>query len=92
MQGAFSGNPSNKMQVDTLGLQALTPERLEAGLQSRPGNEMAGLDGRTELLLRLADALSEKKEFFGEDGRPGNMVGKWSLLNMKSEPSFGRWC
>ena len=46
------------------------------GLQSRPGNEIAGLEGRTQLLIRLAGALDEKKEFFGEDGRPGNMLGK----------------
>ena len=36
---------------------------------------MAGLEGRTQLLIRLADALDEKTEFFSEDGRPGNMVG-----------------
>lgn len=47
------------------------------GLQSRPGNEIAGLEGRTELLVRLAGALDEKKEFFGESGRPGNMLGEY---------------
>jgi hypothetical protein len=36
---------------------------------------MAGLEGRTEVLIRLADCLAEKTDFFGEDGRPGNMVG-----------------
>lgn len=46
------------------------------GLQSKPGNEMAGLEGRTELLVRLADALDSNKEFFGENGRPGNMLGE----------------
>lgn len=46
------------------------------GLQSKPGNEMAGLQGRTELLIRLADALDSNKEFFGEGGRPGNMLGE----------------
>jgi hypothetical protein len=38
---------------------------------------MAGLEGRTQLLVRLADALDERKEFWGEDGRPGNMLGKF---------------
>jgi len=71
--GLFSGDPSNRAQVDKVGLQQLTPEKLAAGLQSRPGNEMAGLEGRTELLIRLATAL-ENKEYFGENGRPGNMV------------------
>jgi Protein of unknown function (DUF1688) len=51
-------------------------EKVAAGLQSRPGNQMAGLEGRTELLIRLASALDEKQEYFGGDGRPGNMIGK----------------
>jgi hypothetical protein len=54
----------------------LTAEKLAAGLQSGPGNQMAGLEGRTELLVRLSGALAEKTEFFGTDGRPGNMVGE----------------
>ncbi|RCI11369.1 hypothetical protein L249_7661 [Ophiocordyceps polyrhachis-furcata BCC 54312] len=73
--GLFSGNPDNKTQVDKVGLRSLTVEKLGAGLQSRPGNELAGLEGRTALLIRLADALDEKKDLFGIDGRPGNMIG-----------------
>ncbi|KAL2207855.1 DUF1688 domain-containing protein [Sarocladium strictum] len=72
--GLFSGNPDNRAQVDRIGLRSLTVEKLAAGLQSRPGNEMAGLEGRTQLLIRLADALEEKTDFWGQDGRPGNMV------------------
>ncbi|EQL00603.1 urg3 [Ophiocordyceps sinensis CO18] len=72
--GVFSGNPDNKAQVDKVGLQALTVDKLEAGLQSRPGSRLAGLEGRTELLIRLAGALNDKKDFFGADGRPGNMI------------------
>ncbi|EQB44023.1 hypothetical protein CGLO_17268 [Colletotrichum gloeosporioides Cg-14] len=36
---------------------------------------MAGVEGRTNLLVRLATALTEKREYFGDNGRPGNMVG-----------------
>lgn len=61
--------------MDKDGLRQLTVEKLAQGLQSKPGNEMAGLEGRCELLVRLGQALEEKKEFFGEDGRPGNMLG-----------------
>jgi len=75
-KGLFSGNRNNKYQVDKEGLQQLTVEKLASGLQSRPGNEMAGLEGRAQLLIRLGHALHEKIEFFGEDGRPGNMLGK----------------
>lgn len=73
-EGFFSGNPDNKYQVDKDGLEALTVEKLRDGLQSRPGNELAGLQGRTELLVRLAGALAEKTDYFGRDGRPGNMI------------------
>jgi hypothetical protein len=54
---------------------------LAKGLQSRPGNEVAGLEGRAQLLIRLGDALAEKTEFFGETGRPGNMIGAFCLQN-----------
>jgi hypothetical protein len=77
-QGLFSGDKSNKYQVDKEGLQQLTVERLAEGLQSKPGNEMAGIEGRAQLLMRLGKALAEKTEFFGEDGRPGSMLGKCS--------------
>lgn len=72
--GLFSGNPSNKYQVDRDGLRKLTVEQLAKGLQSRPGNEVAGLEGRAALLINLGDALAEKREFFGDTGRPGNMI------------------
>ncbi|KAI0198433.1 hypothetical protein F4808DRAFT_258132 [Astrocystis sublimbata] len=72
--GLFSGNPDNKYQVDAAGLRTLTVEQLAKGLQSRPGNEVAGLEGRCQLLLRLGDALAEKRDFFGDVGRPGDMI------------------
>ncbi|KAI0110606.1 DUF1688-domain-containing protein [Hypoxylon sp. NC0597] len=72
--GLFSGNPSNKFQVDKEGLRGLTVEQLAKGMQSRPGNEVAGLEGRAQLLIRLGDALAKKTDYFGDDGRPGNMI------------------
>ncbi|KAH7633270.1 hypothetical protein B0T09DRAFT_318634 [Sordaria sp. MPI-SDFR-AT-0083] len=72
--GLFSGNKNNKYQVDKDGLASLTVEKLAQGLQSGPGNEMAGIEGRAHLLIRLGQALEEKTEFFGADGRPGNML------------------
>ncbi|KAK3685190.1 hypothetical protein B0T22DRAFT_212812 [Podospora appendiculata] len=80
--GMFSGDKNNKYQVDKEGLQSLTVEKLAQGLQSKPGNEMAGLEGRAQLLIRLGQALDEKREFFGEAGRPGNM-----LVHILSHPS-----
>ncbi|KAI1103463.1 DUF1688-domain-containing protein [Jackrogersella minutella] len=72
--GLFSGNPNNKFQVDKNGLRDLTVEQLAKGMQSRPGNEIAGLEGRAQLLIRLGNALSDKTELFGDDGRPGNLI------------------
>lgn len=73
----FSGDKANKYQVDKEGLRQLTVEKMAKGLQSREGNEMAGLEGRTQLLIRLADALEGNKDFFGSDSRPGNMLGEF---------------
>ncbi|KAL1873217.1 hypothetical protein Daus18300_004037 [Diaporthe australafricana] len=78
--GMFSGDKASKYQVDKEGLRNLTVEQMAKGLQSKPGNEMAGLQGRTELLIRLADALDSNKEFFGENGRPGNMLAAWESI------------
>lgn len=75
----FSGDPSNKYQVDMIGLSKLTAEQLGKGLQSRPDNEVSGLDGRAQLLIKLGSALEQKKDFFGDNGRPGNMVGEFTV-------------
>lgn len=62
--------------MDKDGLQKLRVEDMAKGLQSREGNVVAGLEGRTQLLVRLGKALAEKTDFFGENGRPGNMMGE----------------
>ncbi|KAI5857489.1 DUF1688-domain-containing protein [Durotheca rogersii] len=72
--GIFSGNQNNKFQVDKDGLAKLTVDQLAKGLQSRPGSEVAGLEGRAQLLIRLGDALSRSPEIFGNEGRPGHIV------------------
>lgn len=65
--------------MDKDGLRNLTVEQLAKGMQSRPGNEVAGIEGRAQLLIRLSNALADKTDFFGTDGRPGNMIGMWLL-------------
>jgi hypothetical protein len=45
------------------------------GLQVTESNPIDGLEGRTSLLLRLAEAL-QNQEVFGLEARPGNMLGK----------------
>lgn len=67
--------------MDKGGLRNLTVEQLAKGMQSQPGNEIAGLEGRANLLIRLGDAL-EKADYFGDDGRPGCMIGMLKSYNM----------
>lgn len=69
--------------MDTQGLRQLTVELMAKGLQSKEGNEMAGLEGRTNLLIRLGDALDGNKEIFGI-GRPGHMLGKFTSLGISA--------
>lgn len=61
-----------------MGLGALTVAKIASGMQADGDNELVGLEGRTELLVKLAEAL-ENTEYFGADGRPGNMIGESSL-------------
>jgi len=36
---------------------------------------MTGIEGRASLLANLSKALRSSTEFFGPEGRPGNMLG-----------------
>lgn len=71
--GLFSSNPEQPCQVDSGGLKRLTVERMAVGLQVTSQNPIEGLEGRTNLLIRLGDALLNR-EIFGNDARPGNML------------------
>jgi hypothetical protein len=37
---------------------------------------MAGIQGRTDMLIRLGEALAAKDDFWGFEGRPGCLIGK----------------
>ncbi len=73
--GIFSSNKTQPHQVDGEGLRTLTVEVMAKGLQISEQNPIAGLEWRTGLLIRLADALNNHA-LFGADARPGNMLGK----------------
>lgn len=57
------------------GLARLTATQIADGLQVTPDNPLVGLEGRASLLTNLAAALRGSPEFFGAEGRPGNLVG-----------------
>jgi hypothetical protein len=76
--GAFSSNPKEPCQVDSAGLRKLDVNVMARGLQVTSSNPIDGLEGRTSLLLRLAQAL-QNQEVFGLEARPGNMLGRQYL-------------
>jgi hypothetical protein len=71
--GLFSSNPEQPCQVDSAGLKRLTSDKIARGLQVNEENPIDGLQGRTNLLIRLGDALLNT-EIFGVETRPGNML------------------
>ncbi|GIK00148.1 hypothetical protein Aspvir_004168 [Aspergillus viridinutans] len=71
--GLFSSDPTEPCQVDGAGLKKITVEVLARGMQHSEHNQLAGLEGRAGLLMRLSEALNNQ-EFFGVDARPGNML------------------
>jgi hypothetical protein len=85
--GTFSSNECQPFQVDAAGLKRITVESLAMRLQVTKSNPMAGLEGRTGLLIRLSEALSNQ-EIFGHDGRPGNMIGE-STCGLGNVPRRG---
>lgn len=81
--GLFSSDEAQPYQVDAKGLSRMTVKSLADGMQvSEDKNPMSGLEGRAGLLMRLSEAL-QNREMFGNDGRPGNMIGE-----QVPDPSF----
>lgn len=62
------------------GLASVTAEKTAAAFQVTESNPMVGLEGRTLLLVNLSKALSSNPEFFGQDARPGNIIGGDTLI------------
>jgi uncharacterized protein DUF1688 len=72
--GHFSSDPSQPLQADAAGLQALTAARLGEAFQVGPDNPLVGLEGRTSLLNALGAALAADPERFG--GRVGGLFDR----------------
>ncbi|KAH7882868.1 hypothetical protein F5I97DRAFT_1831757 [Phlebopus sp. FC_14] len=56
------------------GLAHITVNKVGGAMQVSSSNPMVGLEGRASLLYNLSTALRLNPKFFGEDGRPGNMI------------------
>lgn len=73
VDGRFSSDPENPLQVDADALRALTVEDLAAVLQVSSDNPLVGLSGRVALMRSLGAALADQPEVFGPLGRPGGL-------------------
>lgn len=58
------------------GLQELSAQTLATGMQVSASNPLTGVEGRASLLQSLGSSLLANQHIFGEDGRPGNLVGE----------------
>lgn len=75
-QGSFSGDPANPYQTSAQGLQHLTLDSLAQGFQVNAENPLVGVEGRSQLLQKLGQALQNHPTWFGANNpRPGNLVG-----------------
>lgn len=75
--GLFSSDEARPWRVDAAALMELTTERLGAALQHRPGNKLAGIEGRVALLRRLGRVAAEAPEVFGRPARLGQLYDYW---------------
>lgn len=80
--GMFSSDENQPYQVDAEGLKKLTVDAMAKALQVSESNPISGLEGRAKLLIRLSGAL-RNQEFFGSNGRPGNMLGEYTAISFE---------
>jgi Protein of unknown function (DUF1688) len=70
--GLFGGTRQAPM-AQASALEKVTASDIAAAFQVTDKNPLVGLEGRTSLLVRLADALRARPHFFGTQARPGAM-------------------
>lgn len=61
------------------GLARVTSENVAAVMQVSAENPMTGIDGRSNLLTNLAKALNSNPAYFGDDARPGHLIGTFAI-------------
>jgi Protein of unknown function (DUF1688) len=73
-------------QADSEALKQVTTTSISKAFQVSTDNPLVGVEGRTALLVRLAQALSERADLFGAEGRPGRifdrLVGSGNQVNV----------
>ncbi|MBW0465650.1 hypothetical protein O181_005365 [Austropuccinia psidii MF-1] len=78
-RGIFSSDPQNPHQVTPQALLSLTTSTVADFMQSKPGNQIIGLEGRSALLQNLGRLLESNSCFFPcqpthRQPRPGNLI------------------
>jgi hypothetical protein len=74
-QGLFSSDANQPLQIDAIGLQHITEATLSQGFQVSATNPLVGLTGRTELLQKLGQVLTQHPTLFSSPTlRPGDLV------------------
>ncbi len=76
--GLFSADPANPWRADADALSRLSAEGLARALQHGAGNELLGIEGRTELLHRAGEICDGNSAWFGAPARLGNLFDHWS--------------
>lgn len=76
--GMFSSDPLNPHQVDAQALAEIDLEELGRRMQHSEQNPLAGLEGRSQMLQRLSQALYNKHYFKATKNRPGHMLGMFA--------------
>lgn len=69
--GAFSASEDNPLRVDADGLMSVGEALLAQAFQVSAENPLVGVNGRTNLLRRLAWVLKNTPQLFGNEGRLG---------------------
>jgi hypothetical protein len=69
--------PTTNLNGVGKGLSDLTTKALATGVQFSDSNHMLGLESRADLLRKLGKSLLAQSKVFGEEGRPGNIVGSY---------------
>jgi hypothetical protein len=85
LAGRFSGDTRDPCRVDAAGLGAIDAPALGGVFQATAANPLVGLEGRVELLRRLARVLAADPLRFGHEARPGRLFASLA----KDSPGAG---
>lgn len=87
-RGGFSSDPQQPLQVDAAALERITSTDLAAAFQVGSENPLLGLEGRWQLLQRLAQTLRAQPHYFGSGHNLPRLGRLWDAIQPE-DPSRG---